>query len=432
MAVLAFFLALLAREAALVLPLLLLAVDRIPPDRPRRRAVDFLPYVVVAAVYLVLRALAVGGSGSSPAPTSGVPLGFRLLTSGTVLLRYLGLLVLPRSLHMERLVTPVASVFEPRALAAVGGVAALVVLIVWTRRRAWPVALGCTWFLIALVPVSNLVPLATFMAEHWLYVPSMGIFLAAGWGIATVAATRAWRPVAIVATVTAVAALATLTIRRNVDWRDARTLYESLLPLAPESLRVRINLAEAYQEAGDVERARVLYDETVRLSPAAPETADALNNLGNIERDAGRLDAALAAFDRALALNPRHVSALNGRALTLQQLGRVGEAEQALAAALMLAPDSAVTHSNLGNLYFRRDELERAREQYLVAVRLDPDYADAHNNLGSTYFRLGERGLAEGEYRTALRLNPRVEGARRNLAVVSGPASAGPEIPTER
>ena len=40
---------------------------------------------------------------------------------------------------------------------------------------------GLAWFFIALGPASNIVPLTTFMAEHWLYVPSMGLFLMAGW-----------------------------------------------------------------------------------------------------------------------------------------------------------------------------------------------------------------------------------------------------------
>ena len=110
----------------------------------------------------------------------------------------------------------------------------------------------------------------------------------------------------------------------------------------------------------------------------------------------------------------------NGRALALQDLGRVDEAERAFTEALALEPNAATTHSNLGNLHFRRGELERAREEYRAAVRLDPDYADAHNNLGSVYYRLGDRAAAQAEYRSALRLNPASEGARRNLGIVLG------------
>ncbi len=415
-AALAFLLALLAREAAVVLPLLLVVVDRAEPDRERQPWVAYLPMLAALVLYLGLRAAVLAPTGVTPA-TAAVPLGLRLLTTCEVIVRYLGLITLPRHLHMERVVAPVTSLLEPGALAALAALLALVVGCVWARRRAWPLAFGVTWFLVALLPVANLVPLATFMAEHWLYVPSMGLCLALGWG--TVRLARGpWRPAVLLGAALTIAAYGAVTVRYNREWRDARTLYEYLLPLAPESLRVRINLAEAYQQAGEPERARRLYEETVRGHPDRIETADAQNNLGNLERAAGRVPEALAAFDRALAINPRQVAARNGRALALQALGRVDEAERELATALAIAPDSATTHSNLGNLYFRRDDLARAREHYLIAVRLDPDHADAHNNLGSTYFRLGDRRLAEHEYRTALRLNPASDGAHRNLKVL--------------
>ena len=414
----AYFLALLAREAAVVLPLLLVLVDRMPPGRARRPPRAYLPYALVLAAYLVLRAFAVAGPGATPA-TAAVPLARRMLTTASVVLEYLRLWLLPAGLHLERTVAPVAALTEPRAVAGVATMAALAAVILARRRRAWPIALGLAWFLVALLPVANLVPLATFMAEHWLYVPTMGLSLAAGWSVATAAADgRRQRAAVAAAAAIVIAVYGAATARRNRDWRDARTLYESLVPLAPESVRVRVDLAHAYQEAGDVERARASYEETIRRWPDAPETADAWNNLGNIERDAGRLDAALAAYEHALTANPRHVSALNGRALALQRLGRSEDAERALLKAVAIAPESAVTHSNLGNVYFRRDELARARDEYVAAVRLDPDYADAHNNLGSAYFRLGQSDLAAEEYRRALQLNPRLEDARRNLAVV--------------
>src|SRR3989338_8014226 len=33
------------------------------------------------------------------------------------------------------------------------------------------------WFFIALLPLSNLYPINAYMAEHWLYLPSIGFFL---------------------------------------------------------------------------------------------------------------------------------------------------------------------------------------------------------------------------------------------------------------
>jgi Flp pilus assembly protein TadD len=406
-----YFLALLAREAALVLPLVLAVLDRVPPRGARRPLRDYWPHALALAIYAALRAASVA-PGAPPA-TAAVPLGFRLLTTAEVIVQYLAILLVPHGLHMERAVAPVTSLLDPAALAAAAAVGALVAAAVRLRERAWPVTAGVAWFLVALLPVANVVPLATFMAEHWLYVPVMGLCLALGWAAART-------PAGVVVAAVVIVLFAGLTVRRNVEWRDARTLYEHLLPLAPESLRVRVNLAQAYQDAGESARARTAYEEVVRRWPDRPETADALNNLGNLERDAGRSSAALAAFDAALALQPSHVAARNGRALVLQTLGRADEAERELATALAIDPASATTHSNLGIHYFRAHDVTRARDAYREAVRLDPDHADAHNNLGSAYYRLGERALAEREYRTALRLDPRSAGAQRNLAIVLG------------
>jgi protein O-mannosyl-transferase len=416
----AFCAALLARESAAILPALLVLLDRAEPDRTRRPWRSYLPYAVVLAGYAFLRTASVGATHVTVA-NAALPLGVRLLTMVDVIGRYLGLVVAPVGLHMERAVDPVTSPFAPRVVAGALAVAALVVGAVWARRHnAWPVALGIAWFFVALVPVANVVPLATFMAEHWLYVPLMGLALAAGWGVDR-AYERARLPAAI-GLGFVVVLFGALTARQNLVWRDARTLYEYLAPLAPASLRVRINLAQAYQESGDRARARAAYEEAARSAPDDPDTADALNNLGNLQRDAGELDAALASFDRALGLRPSYVAARNGRALALQALGRVDEAERELTAALALEPDAATTHSNLGNLYFRRGDLARARERYVSALRLDPDFADAHNNLGSVYFKLGDRAAAEREYRAALRLRPDSEAIRRNLAIVAEPA----------
>ena len=49
-------------------------------------------------------------------------------------------------------------------------------------------------------------------------------------------------------------------------------------------------------------------------------------------------DAALPDLDRAIALNPRHVAAIAGKGLTLIQLGRIREGQDAIRDALVLNP----------------------------------------------------------------------------------------------
>jgi tetratricopeptide (TPR) repeat protein len=446
---LAFGGALLARETAIAAPLLIGLVDRFRPAPPARAgtAARYGPYGLVLAAYGLLRQAAVGGAGAEPA-TAVLALGWRVLTTMKVVVQYLALLVVPHDLHMERLVVPATSIADPAALGATACVAALVAVAVAPRGAAWPLACGVAWFLLALLPVSNVVPLATFMAEHWLYVPSIGLFLAAGWGLARLAQ-RGWRQPVATAVVIALAAYGGRTLRRNADWRDPLALYQATVAAAPHSVRAWTNLGYAHQDRGDLAQARAAYDEALRRQPAAADViqnlgvldaehgraaaaqaayaraialdaglADPHNNLGNLYRAQGQLDAAVREFEQALALNPTHVAAHNNLALTYAALGRADEALRLLETALRIDPDSAVTHSNLGNFYFHRDDLGRAAQEYAAALRLNPDYAEAHNNLGSVYVRTGRLDLAEQAYRTALRLNPALDDVRRNLEIL--------------
>lgn len=467
----AFAAALVAREAAMVgvllVPLVELARCRRDGESFRdgwrsRLLAGYLPYVVVLGLYLGARA-AVVGTATVQTPLAQVPLALRLATMLEVVVRYLALLVAPVGQHMERTVAPAASVMAPAVIGSAVVVAGAVAVVALLRRRAWPVSFGVTWFLVALLPVANVVPLATFMAEHWLYVPSMGLCIAAGWGLDRAMAGR-WR--------TAVAALAGLalitygglTVRRNLDWQDGVTLYEATLRYAPGSVRALINLGEARQRLGQLDRAEAAYRRALEVDPGAwtphnnlgalyadqgrsdlaeqayrrglalaPGVGAAHNNLGNLYRAQRRPVEAIAEFERALALNPSDAAAHNNLGLALLDVGRPDEAKAEFEAAIRINPDYAAPHSNLGNHYFRRRQLAEAAEQYRAAIRLDPGFAHAHNNLGSVYFSMGQLDLAEREYRRALAIDPRLDEVRRNLdVVVNARAKAAGAPPSPR
>src|SRR5207245_2706196 len=232
----------------------------------------------VLALYLLLRTAVIGG-GAGEALAAAVPLRLRLLTMAKVVIEYLGLLIVPLHLHMERSVRPATSPLEPSILASVAIIAGLLAAVLVRRRETWPLGFGLAWFFVALLPVANIVPLSTFMAEHWLYVPSMGCFLAAGWGVARLADRFPRRAVMATAAIV-LASYAGATIRRNADWRDGPTLYHTMLPVAPESPRLYGNLGQTYQEAGDNEKAKIAYERVLELTNNDVERAMALSTLG--------------------------------------------------------------------------------------------------------------------------------------------------------
>jgi tetratricopeptide (TPR) repeat protein len=431
----AFLLALLSRETTMGLLPLLVLVDVADARRRnealhgtwgRRIARRYLPYVGLLGLYLVMRWLVVGGSEVTP-QTAELPLATRLLTMTKVVLQYVGLLVFPRHLHMERNTVPSTSPLDPAVLGSIAVLALAAWALVRWRRAVWPLAFGCAWFALGLLPVANLVPLSTFMAEHWLYVPSMGVFIAAGWGLGRLAA-RAGRPAAIAVVGLLVLAYGARTIARNRDWRDERSIFEATLRFAPESARVHTNLGRVHWEARDYPRARQEFDRAIELAPSSWQTADAHNFRGILYQQEGRHQEAIAEFGRAIELNRLSAVPYPNLATSLQALGRMDEARRALESALVLDPRSSSAHVNLGNMLFNAGDLADARDHYLRALALNPENPEAHNNLGSVYFNQGRPDLAEREFRTSLRLNPNQPMVQQNLgvAVRAQQAAAGP------
>ena len=106
-----------------------------------------------------------------------------LLTSARIFAHYLKLLVFPITLNADYSYNafPISySLAEPRVIFAL-----IVLVAAWwgiyrlLAEHRWA-AFGGLWFFITLLPVSQIIPHHELLAEHYLYLPSAGVFLAAG------------------------------------------------------------------------------------------------------------------------------------------------------------------------------------------------------------------------------------------------------------
>ena len=77
---------------------------------------------------------------------------------------------------------------------------------------------------------------------------------------------------------------------------------------------------------------------------------------------------------------------------------------------------AALIQSNLGNALARNQLWDAAVDHLQEAVRLRPDYADAYFNLGSVLFQQGRIGEAITQWQKALAIRPRDAEAHRNVA----------------
>ncbi len=95
--------------------------------------------------------------------------------------------------------------------------------------------------------------------------------------------------------------------------------------------------------------------------------------------------------------------------------GEYNSAIPYLKEALLIKPDYADAHYNLGLAYQRLGRQQEAIISYKETIRLNPNYSKAHNNLGKAYEALGRNDESSAEYKETLRLDPSDTIARNNL-----------------
>lgn len=241
---------------------------------------------------------------------------------------------------------PLAAIDAPSALAAAGIALIVVVGCVLLLRGAIGGA-GLLWFLIALLPVAQIVPYSEVVSEHNAYLPLAGLALAVGNGAAV--AYRVAPRAAALAIACLVLALGIRSHDRAADWADNLTLWRATVAAAPESVRGQFNLGIALLGEGQLLDARAALESTVAL---APDDRDALLALATLHGRFGEYARAREFTDRALAL--RH----DGRGLTTLgwvQLGQ-GDSRGALASF-----EAAVALGDAGDEAL--EGLERARKR---------------------------------------------------------------------
>ena len=156
----------------------------------------------------------------------------------------------------------------------------------------------------------------------------------------------------------------------------------------------------------------------------SPQDAEAHCNLGTTLQELGRLGEAEASYNQAIELKPDYAEAHYNLGNTHKKMGMLHEAEANYTRVIALKPDYADAHYNLGNTHKKMGMLYEAEANYTRAIALKPDYAEAHYNLGNTLLELRRLDEAEGSYTQALALKPDYSTAKHMLAALTGETTA--------
>jgi tetratricopeptide (TPR) repeat protein len=379
---------------------------------PRKKILVLVASLMVVAVYAGLRLLPESHRTVHAATEWSAPV------RATLMLRALGdygrLMLWPSNLHMER------TVFDPDSLQSSAGwrqevgveylsiagllVAAALILGICRKGRAQPVRVfGALWFLVAYLPISNLISLNATVAEHWLYLPSVGFLIfAVG---CCLELPRKGMSFASLFVCLACVGLSARSFVRSTDWVDEETFYRRTLVAGGTSIRVALNLGHVYASRGEYAKAEALFRRVLQISPDYPV---ARTNLGDALFHQGKIEEAEAVFAtaRETAVETRKeyprtwVAALN--------VAHMYHNDHDDAAALAAITKARNDYPGVWELVSFEAELTRRTRGAGDALRLVKDFAHSHwwhagafMALGQLYAEIGDANQAEVALRHA-------------------------------
>jgi len=370
-----FLFALLCKEPAATLPVMLLVYELLFHSGPRLWrgiARRLTPFGLAFFAYAGLRLWALGGL--APTVSSGALGPFAYALNVLVLFSlYVQNLVLPVHLNVWHVFTPIVSLLSAEALAAVmiTGICVVGAFLVRSNRMA---LFASALTLVPLLPTFYFSGLnqgiENAFTERYLYLPSAGyvvlVAMAADWyrrrippGTTIVAGGLA----------ALVAAFSIGTVQRNAVWRDAYSLWSDAARKSPGSAIARLN-----------------------------------HGYSLLSRR--RLDEGRAEIQEALRLRPTLLDDMIAKGIAYSQKGLTKRAILEFHFVLAAKPDFAPAHYNLGVLYESMGRIDQAIREYEATVWIQPGFADAHNNLGIAYAEKGIKEKAITHFETAVRLRP--------------------------
>ncbi len=316
-----FILALLTKETAIILPLLILTLDIFVwlknktlsfiefTKEELRRVVLFLG---LTGIYILLRATILNFQntfnlyGESTLYAESVMV--RILTFFKALSLHTQLFFFPTNLHIERSFNYATSLLEPRVI--IGFIVfvsfILLAMLGWKKRPEYTFSI--LWLFSGLSITSGiLVPINGLYYEHWMYLPIIGFLLLLSFAVKDLISEVSWlKDLIFIFVIVIFLFFSFLTFQQNEVWKSPISLYNNIIKYNDQSPRVWNNLGMAYAEKKQYSEAREAYQKAISLNNGN-SVAASWYNLGNTYRDTGDIREAIKSFEKSLEINEKFI-----------------------------------------------------------------------------------------------------------------------------
>lgn len=342
----AFFLAALSKELGLMVLPFILALEAIGfrKNRDVRASIGrLLPFFGGAALYLYFRWETLSSLGIQKGIIPGMGMegleGMFVIPSFWERMRD-NIYAIPK--YFSNILFPVRLSPNYRmpedlnlyALPLAMGWIVIIGIAIWllSKKRDRVILSGLAWAFLFWLPVSGIFYFSSVnVADRFLYVPAIGVWVLAGDMTRRLIADRERLRGYMLAIIAVVLSLAgSLTFAQNLDWRDDLSLFRRLVRQYPDNPVGHFNLGcyyiDKYKKSGGTEALRRADEElTVALS-LDPGYQDVYTALGLVKLEKGDLQEAVRLYTKALEFFPLNRDARINRAIAYEKLGLYEEA----------------------------------------------------------------------------------------------------------
>jgi len=258
-------------------------------------------------------------------------------------------------------------------------------LLFWTALSLWRARehpylfTGWFWFLGTLVPVIGLVQVGVqSMADRYLYLPSIGLFITIVWSISELFPHPPQRKLlAVLGAIALTGCLAVASLQLRY-WQNSVKLFLHAVAVTTENYAAEVCLGEALENGGHSREALALYADAVRIEPDYPL---AQSKLGLLLLASGQPAEASNHLALAAGLMPHHPDVQYDFGLFLRSYGSPADAADRFRTALAVRPDFPGALNDLA---------------WILATADDPKLRS-----GPEAVRLAERACELTQYRQA-------------------------------
>lgn len=433
---LSFMASILAKSAAVTLPLLLLALDWYKTGRvTMKNVLGKLPFFAASLAFGLYTFATREAEGHNLVVASKAYSIFdRFLMVCHSLLFYPYKLLIPFNLSIFYPMEKTDGAWSIDYYLAPLMVAGLAWFAWKQAQKIREIGLGSLWYFLPLTVMLPYVSVGTFemRSDRYIYVSSVGFLFLVVWLAQKLEPTLRRGILAAAA-----AGLAVLTFFQTQNWKNEVAAFKNCVDKYPNAPLCNCNLAYGELLNFDFENSAKHYTQTLALDPGYVE---AYNGRGQAYFELRKFPEAFSDFDKAikagivtpklflnrgkchvilnrpaeaipdltrsLELEPRNPDTYYFLAIAQGKTGDVVNSLKNYSKAIELRPDYIEALVNRGLIYYNSFRYDEAIADYTAAIAAKPDVAIAFNNRANAYLKIGQKDKALADVTRAIQLQP--------------------------